>query len=72
MKYEVWKYEDEYTEHWFLMPVDHQYEAFLRYREAYEPNSELVWSFEADTFWEAQARYNEFMGYEPGDDASAV
>jgi hypothetical protein len=64
MKYEVWKYVDEYTESCFLMPVDHQYEAFLRYREAYEPNSELVWSFEADTIWEAHARFSEFMGYE--------
>ena len=65
MKYEVWKKVDEYTEEWYLMPVDHQYDAFLKYREAYEPNSELMLSFEVETFWEATIRYREYMGYEP-------
>lgn len=70
MKYELWKHEGENFEEWFLMPVDHQYEAFLRYREAYEPNSELVRSFEADTFWEATARYHKFMGWESDEDTN--
>lgn len=67
MKYEIWKRENEHIREWFLMPVDHQYEAFLRYREKCEPDSELVCSFEADTFWEASARCNELMGYESDD-----
>lgn len=70
MKYEVWRNEDEDTEEWFLMPVDHQYGAFLKYRAAYEPDSELMWSFEADTFLEATARYREYMGYESNEPTS--
>jgi hypothetical protein len=61
MKYEIWKHDDKHTEHYYLMPVDHQYEAFVRYREAYEPDSILVWSFEAKTGEEANARYREYM-----------
>jgi hypothetical protein len=72
MKYEVWKHEDEYVEEYFLMPVDHQYDAFLRYRATYEPDSELIWSFEANTFWEATARYQEFMGWESDEATSSV
>jgi hypothetical protein len=72
MKYEIWRNEDEYTEEWFLMPVDHKYGAFLKYREAYEPNSEMVWSFEADTFWEATVRYREYIGYEPDEPSGGV
>jgi hypothetical protein len=68
MRYEVWRNED--TEEWFLMRVDHQYGAFLKYREAYEPDSEMMWSFEAETFWEATARYLEYMGYEQDEPAS--
>jgi hypothetical protein len=65
MKYEIWKYEDNVGVSWELMPVDHQYHGFLRYKEKYEPSSELVWSFEAETEAQAQDRYREFMGYKP-------
>ena len=65
MKYELWKYEDDSGVGWTFMPVDHQYEAFLRYKEKSEPGSELVWSIEAETGAEAKARYHEFMGWEP-------
>ena len=64
MKYELWKYEDEFGTGWTFMPVDDQYEAFLRYKEEHEPNSEMVWSVEAETKDEAIARYREFMGWE--------
>jgi hypothetical protein len=72
VKYALWRKADEYTEEWFLMPVDHQYGAFLKHRDAYEPNSEMVWSFEAETFWEATARYREYMGYEESEPASGT
>jgi hypothetical protein len=42
MKYELWKYEDEFGAAWTFMPVDDQYEAFLKYKEKYEPDSEMV------------------------------
>ncbi|MBV9958543.1 MAG: hypothetical protein JO360_08985 [Acidobacteria bacterium] len=54
--------EEEEDVSWTFMPVDHQYEAFLRYKEKYEPHAKLVWSIEANSFWEAEARYHEFMG----------
>jgi len=63
MKYELWKYEDDWGVGWTFMPVDHQYEAFLRYKEKKEPSSKLVWSIEAETKEEAVARYHEFMGW---------
>jgi hypothetical protein len=65
MKYELWKYEDESGVGWTFMPVDAQYETFLKYKEKYEPNSEMVWSVEAGTKEEAIARYHEFMDWEP-------
>jgi hypothetical protein len=64
MKYELWKYEDDSGVGWTFMPVDHQYQAFLRYKEN-EPSSELVWSIEAETKEEANVRYHEFIGWEP-------
>ncbi len=65
MRYELWKYEDDSGMGWTFMPVDHQYEAFLRYKEKYELSYELVWRIETETRDEAIARYHEFMGYEP-------
>jgi hypothetical protein len=62
MRYELWKYEDEYGVGWTFMPVDHQYVAFLRYKEKYDPSSELVWTVDAETRDEAIAGYHEFMG----------
>jgi len=64
MRYELWKHEDTYGVGWTFMPVDHQYEAFLEYKERYQPNSEMVWSVEADSEYDAIARYHEFMGWE--------
>jgi hypothetical protein len=66
MRYELWKYEDDYGVGWTFMPVDNQYEAFLKYKRKFEPNSEMVWSVEAETKDEAIARYHEFMGRENG------
>ena len=64
MRYELWKNEDEIGVGWTFMPVDHQYEAFLRYKEKFEPSSRLVWSVEAETRDEAVALYHQFMGWE--------
>jgi hypothetical protein len=52
---------DERGVGWTLMPVDHQYEAFLRYKEKYEPDSVMVWSVDAETEEEAHTRYREYM-----------
>jgi hypothetical protein len=65
MRYELWKYEDDSGVGWRFMLVDHQYEAFLRYKEKYELSYGLAWSIETETRDEAIARYHEFMGYEP-------
>ena len=67
MKYELWKYEDDFGVGWTFMPVDDRYDAFLRYKEKYEPDSELVWSVEAETPEEAKAHYEEFMGWRSQD-----
>ena len=56
MKYELWKYKDEFGVGWTFMPVDYQYEAFLKYKEKYEPNSEIVWSVETETKDEAMTK----------------
>jgi hypothetical protein len=64
MKYELWRHEDEFGVGWTFIPVDDQYEAFLKYKEKHEPNSEMVWSIEAETKDKAIACYHEFMGWE--------
>ena len=46
------------------MTVDHEYEAFLKYQEKYEPDSDMVWSVEAETRDEAIAGYRDFMGWD--------
>jgi len=61
MRYELWKHEDDFGVAWTFMAVDAQYEAFLKYKEQHEPNSEMVWSVDAETKESAIARYNEFM-----------
>lgn len=70
MRYELWKYEDDSGVGWTFMPVDHQYEAFLRYKDKHEPSSELVWSVEAETRDEAIARDHEFMGWKSNEPTS--
>jgi hypothetical protein len=70
MKYELWKYEDEFGVGWTLMPVDHQYGAFLIYKEQYEHNSVMVWSVDAETKEEAHARYREYMYGESNNSSS--
>ena len=61
----MWMYEEGDIVEWALMPVDHRYETFLKYKEKYEASSTLVWSVETETRDEAIARYHEFMGCEP-------
>ena len=62
MKYGLWKHMDQGVSLTFT-GFD-AYEEYVR-QGAIEPDAELIWTVEAESWNEACTRYHEFMGYEP-------
>ena len=63
MVFELWHSESEGS--YMYLPRDGKYQASIEQNRKIPPDLELVWTYEARSYFEAMTAYHQHMGWEP-------